>query len=194
MPKSISAVIEGKIDEIVVIRICQVKGLTLKKVLGKKGKGYIDKNLHYLNIAARNSNWIVIRDLDHDADCPAALRHILLPNPSHLMLFRIANRAVESWLLSDLRAFARYFQVPVREMSEDPDSIDDPKRQVIGLCSKSRSDQIVTGMTPRPGSGGIVGKSYNPKMMDYALNHWDPEEAAQHSDSLSRCLNRLDQI
>jgi hypothetical protein len=48
-------------------------------VYGKNGKQHLHKRITGFNNAARYSPWIVLLDLDHDAECAPPLRSHWLP-------------------------------------------------------------------------------------------------------------------
>jgi hypothetical protein len=97
----ITAAVEGIVDEAVARRLCQVVGIGLRACHVKNGKQKLDSSLGGYNSAARFSRWLVIRDLDRDAPCPAALTTRLCPSRAPGLCLRIAVRTVESWFLAD---------------------------------------------------------------------------------------------
>ena len=75
-------------------------------VYGLRGKPYLRQRIAGFNQAARHAPWVILVDLDNDADCAAVLRAEWLPNPAPELCFRIALREVETWLLADREAAA----------------------------------------------------------------------------------------
>ena len=66
----ISSAVEGDLDEAVLRRLVkEQENAVLKTPYGKSGKSHLRKRLASYNQAARFSPWIVLMDLDHDADC-----------------------------------------------------------------------------------------------------------------------------
>lgn len=97
----INAAVEGPTDEAIAMRlICHV-GAKAGTVYGKKGKSHLRDNVRGYNSAARHAPWLVLVDLDHNPECAPPLKTAWLPNPPPRLCFRIAVRAVESWLLAD---------------------------------------------------------------------------------------------
>lgn len=90
----VTVVTEGTTDTVVVRRICAEIGLEIAAVHGENGKHGLDKSLGGYNEAARRERWLILRDLDTDADCAPTLVKKLLPTPSRGM--RSASRHVES--------------------------------------------------------------------------------------------------
>lgn len=184
---------EGVTDTVVVRRICSEVGLEVGTVHGENGKARLDKCLEGYNQAARRERWFVLRDLDTDAECAPTLVGKLLPAPSRGMMLRIATRAIESWLLADARAFARFFSVPVSRIPTDPDALLRPKIHLVDILRHSRSRAMREDVVPRPNSGALVGPGYTGRLTAFVGASWRPAEAAERSDSLRRCLALLSQ-
>ena len=185
---------EGLIDTAVVRRICQEIGLEIAAVYGESGKDRLDGALAGYNAAAKHATWLVLRDLDTDADCAPSLREQLLAAPAPGMVFRIAVREIEAWLIADHDSFARYFSVPPVRIPNDPESIHRPKEYLVNLVRRSRSRTIRDDVVPREGSKARVGPGYAGRMIEFASTVWSPHEASVRSDSLTRCLDRLSHL
>ena len=128
----VSLATEGPVDTVLARRICKEVGLEVGAVHGERGKHRLDQALDGYNAAARHGSWFVLRDLDADADCAPHLRERLLETPSQGMTFRIAVHEIESWLIADHSAFARYFAVSAGRVTNDPESIRHPR--LLGEC------------------------------------------------------------
>jgi len=190
----VSIAVEGIIDEAVIQVVCREVGTSVSRVYGKQGKQHLNIRMHGYNNAARFAPWLVVRDLNSDAECAPELVRRLLPEPARMMRLRIAVRQVEAWLLADSRNFADYFRVSVSQVHGSPDDLDDAKAEVIRLAAMSRKKAVRKDMVPRSGSGASEGPAYASRMMEFAQNHWQPRIAAQHSDSLQRCIRALDRL
>ena len=70
----VSAATEGNVDEAVVRRMILEVGAQPGPVYGKNGKRHLRERITGYNNAARFSPWIVLIDLDHDAECSPPLR------------------------------------------------------------------------------------------------------------------------
>lgn len=188
------AAVEGLADEAVVRRLAGHVGLQVGQVHGKNGKDYLRQRIDAYNNAARISPWLVLVDLNREADCPPPLRATWVPVPAPHMCFRVAVRAIESWLLADRERVARFLSVQIPQVAEDPEAIANPKDAMVGLAAKSRRSDIRKDMVPRPGSGRSVGPAYTSRLIEFAGTLWRPEVAARSSESLRRCLVRLQEI
>jgi hypothetical protein len=160
-------------------------------VHGEKGKNSLDKNVKGYNNAARFAPWLVLRDLDHDADCPPDLLPFLLPSPATMMRFRIAVRSVEAWLLADSARIQRFLQIPEGRVPADPDRLTDAKQTVVNLARISTNREIREDLVPRRGTTGRVGPAYPARLVEFAARHWRPKMAARRSSSLRRCIESL---
>lgn len=190
----ISAAVEGLVDEAVVRQLVGHVGAETAGVYGKNGKSYLRQRLAAYNNAARFTPWIVLVDLNRDAECAPPLRDEWLHEPAPHMCFRVAVREIESWLIADRERIARFLSVPVSRVPSAPEVIDDPKRVVVELAAQSRRRDIREDMVPRPGSGRPAGPAYASRLIEFVANHWRPKVAARSSDSLKRCLNRLREL
>lgn len=193
----ISGAVEGVIDEAVVRRLILHVGATPGAVYGKKGKSHLKQNIRRYNEAARHGLWIVVADLDHDADCAPSLRAEWLPSKAPTLCLRIAVRAIETWFLADHERIANFLSIPVSRLPNEPESVADPKTLMVNLARRSRQRAIREDMVPRPGSGRSVGPAYASRLIEFVESGdrgWRPDIAAMASDSLRGCLRCLDRL
>jgi hypothetical protein len=139
-------------DEAILRRILEYAGLSLGTVHGRNGKQPLLHSMAGYNNAARFAPWIVLVDMDRDCDCAPPCVQQWLPSPSPNMCFRIAVRAVEAWLLADRERIARWLGVAVARVPENPDDLDDPKRELVNLARRSRRRDIARDLVPREGA------------------------------------------
>ena len=133
-----SATVEGTTDEAVLRRVVEHLGATLGPVYGKTGKASLLRQLHSYNQAAQFWPWIVLVDLDQDAECAPPARAQWLPDPAARMCFRIAVREVESWLLADRETLADFLGIALSRVPTNPENLDDPKAVLVNLARSSR--------------------------------------------------------
>ncbi len=191
LPVVFSAAVEGPTDEVVLRRVVESCGAALGAVYGKNGKDLLRRQLHHYNQAANFSPWIVLIDLDQDADCAPAARASWLTAPAPQMHFRIAVRAVESWLLADRETLAAFLSISEAHIPAEPELLNNPKATLVNLARRSRRRILREEMTPRPGSGRSVGPAYTSRLIEYAQTYWRPDLALRQADSLSRFCKRL---
>jgi hypothetical protein len=193
-PVLISAAVEGIVDEAVVRTLVSHAGGQLGTVYGKHGKPALrDKILGYNN-AGRYEPWLVLVDLDADADCAPIMRPAWLPKPAQHLCFRIAVRATESWLMADADRLATFLGVARSRIPSNPEEAERPKERMVNLARRSRRLDIRADMVPRESSGRAEGPAYASRLIEFAERQWRPGVAASRSDSLRRaiaCVARL---
>jgi hypothetical protein len=190
----INVLVEGVTDEAIVRRLLDHVGLPCGTVYGKTGKDTLLNLLPRYNRAARFFPWLVVVDLDRDADCALPYVARLLPGPAEGMCLRVAVRSVEAWLLADVERFAAFLSIPPSRIPLDPDALPDPKAALIDLARRSRRRAIREDVVPREGSGARVGPGYVGRIIEFVTapeRSWRPEVAAQRSDSLRRSIEAL---
>jgi hypothetical protein len=193
-PVVIMAAVEGIVDEAVAQRLIEQIGAVAGPVYGRRGKDHLRKSLGGYNHAARFAPWLVLMDLNSDAECAPILRAALLPAEASMMRLRIAVREVEAWLLADRERFARFLGVPALGLPVSPEAEADPKRTVVAIARRSRRRELREDIVPRPGSGRSEGPGYASRIIEFVLDEkrgWRPEVAALRADSLRRCLAAL---
>ncbi len=87
-------------------------------------------------------------DLDHDECAPARARDFLAA-PASGMCFRIAERAVEAWLLADRASIARFLSVSGDLVSPAPERLPAPKSHLVSLASGREGAEPATGNDAR---------------------------------------------
>ncbi len=162
-----------------------------KKICGH-GFGYIKKNILNFNKAAQYSPILVLTDLDNDPCAPQKMNDWLAGyEKSSGLLFRIAVKEIESWILADRNAFSSYFGCPMEKISVSPDTLLDPKRDLILLVDKYSKKEIKLDVLPRKNDSIKQGPNYNARMEEFVLNNWDVSHAVIHSPSLQRTFLAL---
>ena len=127
---------------------------------------------------------------EHFSDGTLRLLGILWSLPP-AMLFRVAVREVEAWLLADREAFAAFVGAPLNKLPLNPDSLDDPKQTLLGFVRRYGRREIKADILPKPGSRSKIGLGYNQRLRRFVAELWEPERATACSDSLARAFARL---
>ena len=104
-------------------------------------------------------------------------------------IFRVSVREVESWIMADRAAFAKFMGVAEMNLPEKPDEESDPKQTLFNLIKSKCKKKCYKEMLPLPGQH--VGVAYNPMLCKFVMECWDPERAATRSPSLNRSLSRV---
>lgn len=181
---SLCVVIEGDTDEPVVRKLAQDAGIEISKLVDMRGKAALDAHLEGFNSAAKGSPWLVLRDLDQDADCAPEFVTRLRFRPTTWMAFRLAVRALESWLLADREGVADFLGVSVARVPERPDEERNPTQTLVNLARKSNKRSVRQALVPRAGDRVAVGPGYEAAIIEFGVLHWSLERAVQASPSL----------
>jgi hypothetical protein len=159
--------------------------------LNQRGYGKIKKVISGLNHAAKGMPYLVLTDLDN-AECPLVILSDWLTQPKHPnLLFRIAVKEVEAWLLAHREAFAEFLGISVDLIPADVDKISDPKQVLINLAKKSKKRELREGIVPDRNSTAKIGKDYNGQLIQFVNQSWQVASAQTNSRSLERAMNAL---
>jgi hypothetical protein len=191
-PIPINLAAEDELSEVTLRRILNdLARYTVGAAYRRGGFGYLRRTISGWNSAARGIPFIVLTDLD-DCECPARLISEWLTAPQHPnLLFRIAVREVESWLLADPVHLAQFLGVSERAIPTGCDNLTDPKAEIIALARRSRTTIIREGIAPKRGSTAKQGPDYNGLLGSFVRGDWDLEAARAESPSLDRTVDRL---
>ena len=157
----------------------------------QRGNDQIQKKISGFNNAAKGMPYLVLTDLDN-ADCPLVILSEWLTQPKHPnLLFRIAVKEVEAWLLAHREAFAKFLGISVDLIPGDADRIPDPKLLLINLARRSRKRKLREAIVPERNSTAKIGKDYNGQLIHFVNESWQVASAQTNSPSLKRAMNAL---
>jgi hypothetical protein len=157
----------------------------------ERGKDRMKKKISGFNNAAKEMPYLVLTDLDNK-DCPRVIISEWLNQPKHPnLLFRIAVKEVEAWLLAHREAFAKFLGISVDSIPRDADRIPDPKQCLINLARRSRKRKLQEAIVPEPNSTAKIGKDYNRPLIEFVNESWQVASAQTNSPSLERTMNAL---
>jgi len=187
----VNIVVEGNLDEAVLKKLLASVGIEVAYVYGKRGKDHIRGNIKRYNQAATHERWVVLVDLNNDAECPPPFIASWLPTRNPNLQLRIAVRAVEAWLLAERNEMARFLSVSEKRLPINPEDEEKPKTTLINIARRSKSKAIRTDIVPKDGSTAIQGPGYTTCLIEFAMKYWNPERAASNAPSLRRSVNSL---
>ncbi|MCX6592541.1 MAG: hypothetical protein NTZ56_13550 [Acidobacteria bacterium] len=196
-PIPIDIAVEDALSEAVAKRLLTHSGS--KFVLGTihrgRGFGYLRKTAPGWNRASRSRPLLMLTDLDDHA-CPLALiRNWIVDDIESNLIFRVAVREIESWILADWDGITTFLKIPRKYLTSCPplvpEELIDPKAALIDLSSRSTDRSVKQRMVPLPNSTAKVGREYNPCLSEFVESVWDPNRARASADSLNRTLFRL---
>ena len=174
----VDMVVESDVDAAAARKILASCQLSVAREFGKHGKEWVLKNASRYSLAAEVSPYFLLVDQDDDACAPSTLKKAGSVR-SRLLVFRVATRSIESWLMADAEALADFLAVSPAHIPPDTDAITDPKAVLVGIASISRRRAIREGMVPRAESGRKVGAAYETMLIEFCAKHYDPMRAAQ---------------
>jgi hypothetical protein len=189
----INLAVEDDLSEAILKEILQQsqRQFSIGVCLKHKGYGYLKKIIPGINKAAKGSPYLFLTDLDNNV-CPSDLLTQWLPCPKHPnLIFRVAVREVEAWLLAHREAFAHFLDISEDFIPNDLDSVHDPKRLLIDLTKKSRKRYLRDAIIPSINSTAKVGKDYNGQLIQFVRESWKAEIARNNSQSLNRAVNAI---
>ena len=137
---------------------------------GLSGYGQIKAQLPAFNNLAKAKPVIVLTDLDVHMQCPGELWSKWMPkiNKHPNLVFRVAVKEVEAWLLADRDNMAALLSIPLVDVPLDPESLEDPKVEIVNLARKSPSQDIHHALVPVAGSTAEVGRSFDTTLANFA--------------------------
>ncbi len=188
---------EDALSEAVAERLIQEEDhdLYVTVRLGRKGNDYLRKNISAFMKVSRSIPVFLLTDLDR-IKCPAALiqkwfREKEMPK---IMLFRVAVRETEAWLLADCQGFAEFSGVPLHQIPKHPESLDDPKEALLNLVRRYGKKTVKADILPPKGSTARVGLVYNQALCSFVQKSWSPDRAEKAAESLNRARRRLHEM
>lgn len=158
------------------------------------GFGYLKKQISSFNLAAKYKPFIVLTDLDA-GNCAPELVANWLPVAKHAnLIFRVAVREVEAWLLADPVTFSRFTGVGTAHIPSHPEQEPDPKAKLIELVRRYGKADVRRQIVPKASFSVLIGPSYNEALCEFVRNHWNVSAASQRSESLAKAINRIREL
>jgi len=168
------------------------RGFVVTRPLVTRGAGAIKNSIAKYRQASHALAHIVLTDLDEVTCPPSLLAQWGVTHIPPTMLFRVAVREVEAWILSDRAGFASFSGVAANKVPHQPESLRDPKQNLINLVRRSRNRRLATELVPPTGSSGPIGPLYNERLGAFARTDWNVAAAMANAPSLSRTMARLE--
>ncbi len=158
----------------------------------KDGFGYLKKTIKGFNNGAKAIAYLVLTDLDN-GECAPGLIAEWLPCPRHPnLLFRVAVREVEAWILADRFNFSKFLGIKEDLIPTPADNISDAKQFLIELTKRSRKRSLRDDIVPRKGSTAKQVPNYNEPLINFVNSFWDVELARHNSPSLEGTVRAID--
>jgi hypothetical protein len=189
----INIVFEDDLSGVVIRKILQGRGgYEVGRCFLGRGFGNIKKKIDGFNKAAKGMPYLVLTDLDKEECAPTLIQDWMKNVPLHQnLLFRVAVREVESWVLADRDNFAEFLGVEKVLIPVDVDEIGDPKDHLVNLVRKSSKRKLRDDIVPKKGSTARQGPNYNGPLISFVKKFWNPDEAMHNSPSLRRTIKAI---
>ncbi len=195
-PIWVNIAVEDSLSDAVLRRLLAASSqrFAVTQSFSRGGFGYLKSKIKGFNVAARGTPFVVLTDLD-SSPCAASLIEQWLPVPKHHnLLFRVAVREVEAWLLADRSNLAEHLAVSVAHIPRDPDALHDPKNELIEAAKKSRRREIRESIVPARNTTAKQGPDYNDFLGRFVASTWEPDVAKNSSESLRRAIKCLNEF
>lgn len=168
------------------------EGFSIVERLGQRGATHLKARFRQWCEIARHRLVLLITDLDRGECAPRLIEDWSQRDvrPERL-LFRVAVREAESWVLADAEGFAEFLGVSTRSVPREPDQLQDPKRTLLQIAAQGRRRDVREDLIARPGAIASQGLGYNSRLTAFVREHWSLERAVEHSSSLERARRRM---
>lgn len=160
-----------------------------------RGFGYLKSNMQKFLEISRHTPLVLLTDLDR-AECAPSLMKDWLGGRERYphFLFRVAVRETESWLLADREAVADFLGVSIGRLPTAPDTLQDPKAELLKLVRSSKKRGLKSDLLPAAGSTARIGLGYNAVLGAFVRTQWSCERAVCHSPSLAKARYRIKEL
>lgn len=196
---------EDRVTRSVLQRIIKLYAPNLNIVQSIPARGgEIKSKIVAFNKLAESFPVILLEDLDTEP-CPPIAKANLLRDVQELspdFIISIAVDEAEAWLFADREGFSSYFEVPLEEVPKAE------MHKLQGMKSRSevltnvKSSLFLTHQLISLSSNSILrsqifsstsckGKEYNPAILPYIQDKWNPEVARESSYSLDSTIKRI---
>lgn len=167
------------------------RGYNVVRPLVERGVDNIRTSILKYRNASHALAHVVLTDLDNAACAPILRKQWGVATLPDAMLFRVAVREVEAWVLADRVGFASFAGIPTSKVSHAPETLPDPKQALINLVRQSRNRRLVAELVPEQGTSMSKGPLYNERLGQFVREKWDVAAAMQIAPSLKRTVDRL---
>jgi hypothetical protein len=190
---------EDDLSREILIRILESQGVVSSNkrfsvgvLFHGRGFGYLKRNIGGFNKASKGMPYLILTDLDCEVCAPVLIQKWLPETRNPNLIFRIAVREVESWVLADRLGFSRFLGISQNKMPKKPDELSNPKAHLINLSRASRKRDLREDIVPKPGSTAKQGPAYNERLVSFVKAAWNPSTASHFSPSLERTLKAIE--
>jgi hypothetical protein len=193
-PIPIYLAVEDDLSEWMLRRLLRERPVqyAIGSVFKQGGFGYLKKQSPAFNNMAKACPVLLLTDLDRRTCAPELLED-WLKHPKHPdFLLRVAVREVEAWLLASDTEFRRFLGIRGRVDFPNPETLDDPKAELLKLAAVSPRRDIRDAIARRDTGGNLrQGPAYNSTLAEFIARNWQLDVASSKCPSLNRMLMYL---
>ncbi len=190
----INLVYEDQISEFVMAKLVECTGkYRIDKTYSEGGFGYIKRNLNGFNNASKGCPFFILTDLDTGDCAPSLIKSWLKVPAQPNLIFRVAVREIEAWLLADIEGFSEFAGLSIANFPKNPEELADPKLILLNLIRKCRKRAIKEDILPRD-EFAATGPNYNGRLAEYVTFFWNIQRACKRSGSLQKAVHHLNRF
>lgn len=191
--QQIVVVVEDELSLALMERIVASSGqrFSIARRLIERGFGNIKRSVGKYRSASAVIPHVILTDLDQARCAAFLLKEWGASDLPASMLFRVAVREVESWILGDRHGFASFASIAFNKMPQEPEGLIDPKQTLVNLVRRSRNRRLATEIVPAQSSRAQIGPLYNERLAQFVHQSWDLEAACAACPSLQRTRERI---
>jgi hypothetical protein len=156
-----------------------------------RGNSKIRRDIAKYMTACKYVPHIVLTDLDQYPCPPALLESWGVANQPRELLFRVAVREIEAWLLADINGLSTFLGVSRNKFPARPEAETDPKQTLLNIVRRSKKRRMASEILPSPGSKAAQGPLYNDHLCGFVASSWNVEAASVNAPSLARTIARI---
>ncbi|MBN2093090.1 hypothetical protein JW964_25935 [candidate division KSB1 bacterium] len=164
------------------------------KTLAKRGKGYIKNKINNINSHSILTFFVLI-DLDRTECAPTLINEWFIRPIRKNLIFRVAIREIEAWLLADISGISAYLKLSEAFLKNEignPDGITDPKLKLISLVDKSNIKDYKIDIVKKEKTSYKQGAGYNTRLNEFVENYWNLPRARTQSRSFEKACKALE--
>jgi hypothetical protein len=197
-PIPIYLAVEDALSEWVARRILSEQNVeyAIGLVFQRGGFGYLKKNVNSFNNAAKGCPFLLLTDLDEHSCAPELITNWLMQPLHKHLLFRVAVREVESWLLGDVKGLFAFLRLKKQLSISNPEDLRNPKQELLKYALMCPVRNIRDALAWRDDRTGLIhqGPDYNGTLGNFVRKHWDVSVARKHCNSLDRLFLALQDL
>lgn len=192
-PRGVVLVVEDALSEVVMRKIIGVVGkhLSIDRPVLTRGSGNLRRGISKFRAASRVLPHIILTDLDRLPCAPALSDDWHVTQVPDTILFNVAVREIEAWLMADREGIADFLGISRNRIPQRPELEDDPKQALVNLARRCRNRKLRDELVPAPGSVNQIGPAFTFRMSRFVTESWNVQQARHASPSLARALDRV---